>query len=820
MASSARFSFLCFVFLAVGAFSCSTGVEGDGTDINDNSGGSGNSGGNDGGSGAVVRPTGGTSAGTISFENPACGDGKYQSPEACDDGNKTNGDCCNEFCSVEADCLCPTVPEVGACSSIAACGNSKLTSAEACDDGNNTDGDGCSADCKTVTPGWQCRVPGKKCVPFCGDGQLLGGENCDDGNAVSTDGCSSTCLMEPGWSCTGTPSVCTASVCGNGIAESGEGCDLGGAPLVPDGTNGLFYGDATGCSKTCTAEPNCRPDGTTQACSTACGDGNIDTFDGETCDDGNAVAGDGCSDTCMTEAGFMCGNQMAPDTEPCPSNPALQCLVLPVIYRDFKGQQESGGHPDFFYMGATTPAGTPGHVGGKTSCVPNASGTRAAYTAGDACPSTDAVGPCTGIAAAALNAMGKPSLAKDTCPCIFTDWDQTGVLPAGTATCWVENEGSMRNRLDTMVKVVKDAASFAEWYTTTAASTETRGALELAAMGAQYQFSSSAPGAAAGAVGRTVLEDIHANCLGTATPLQSGFFPLEASTASAKICNLWPYWKTGLTAANCATGAGNPIVSQWDTQAAYDGCPMTGTGGPVPHSSGNPTNGSTAITGVPRNFYFTTEARYLFRYDAPATLSFFGDDDVWVFVNGRLALDLGAPHERLQGMVTIDTQWGLEVGRIYEIAVFHADRHPRESNYQLTLSGFATTKSVCEPRCGDEITTLTEECDDGDASTDTDGILNQDGVFGGCDSTCHFGPFCGDGMVFTGTDPATGLPYEQCDKGRDNVDTYGVVGGCSPSCQVTPACGDGFIDSAFGETCDDGPANGQGSCVGCVKVVQ
>src|SRR5688500_14175290 len=110
---------------------------------------------------------------------------------------------------------------------------------------------------------------------------------------------------------------------------------------------------------------------------------------------------------------------------------------------------------------------------------------------GQACTNSDAVGPCSGIAAATLNAMGKPTLAKDTCPCLFTDWDQTAVTPAGTAQCWVENEGSMRNRVDTMVKVVKDAASFTQWYTTSDQSTETRGVLELAAVGGQYQFSSS-----------------------------------------------------------------------------------------------------------------------------------------------------------------------------------------------------------------------------------------------------------------------------------------------------------------------------------------
>jgi fibro-slime domain-containing protein len=811
MASSARFSFVSLLLFLVGAFSCSTGVDGDTTleTGGANNGGNGQ-GGN--GSGGIPRPTGGT-AGTIPVTGASCGDGVWQQGEACEDGNDIDGDCCTDFCQIEADCDCPDMA-AGPCTSFAACGNGRLTSAEACDDGNMIDGDGCSADCKTVTPGWQCRVPGRKCVPFCGDGQMLGGENCDDGNAVSGDGCSSTCLTEPGWSCTGSPSTCSASVCGNGIVESGEGCDLG------EEGNGLFYGDATGCSKTCTQEPNCRPNGTTQACSTFCGDGNIDTPDGEQCDDGNAVAGDGCSDTCQLEGGFMCGDMPAPDTEPCPSNPALQCLVLPVIYRDFAGQQEPNGHPDFFYMGAPASGGRlTGVIGGKTACVPNASGTRAVWNPGDACPNTDAVGACSGIAATALNALGKPDLAKDTCPCVFTDWDQTGVLQGvtGAVQCWVENEGSMRDRVQGDVKVVQSAESFAQWYTTSAMSTETRGTLELAQTGTQYQFSSSIPGAAAGAVGRTVVDDIHDNCLGTATPLQSGFFPLEAATGtgSTKLCNLWPYWKAGLNTTNCVATAGNPIQAQWDPLAAWDACPTTGTGGFVPNASGNGT-----LNGQPHNFYFTTEARYLFRYDAPAQLSFFGDDDVWVFVNGRLALDLGAPHERLMGTVTIDTTLGLEVGRIYEIAVFHADRHPRESNYQLTLSGFATTKSVCVPRCGDEITTLTEECDDGDAATDTDGIINMDGVYGGCDSQCHFGPFCGDGVVFEGLDPATGLPYEQCDLGRDNTATYGVIGGCSPSCQVTPACGDGFIDSAFGETCDDGPMNGMGSCtMACQKIV-
>ncbi len=710
-----------------------------------------------------------------------CGDGKVGQGEFCDDGNKDAGDGCSTACGIEDGWSCP--PTGGACSNTAACGDGKLRAAEACDDGNNTDGDGCSADCSAVTPGWQCRVPGKKCVPLCGDGVITGSENCDDGNAVSGDGCSSTCLTEPGASCPTAGMPCSKAECGNSVAEVGETCDKG-----PE--NGLFYGDATGCSKTCTAEPTCRDAmGVTQACSTFCGDGNIDN--GEACDDGNQNDNDGCSKTCQEEPGFTCTAEARPDTVDCPSSPGTQCLVLPVIFRDFEGQNVSGGHPDFFYLGQPATGGrTTGVIGGKTACVPNASGMKAAWAPGDACTNTDAVGPCQGVASATLNAQGKPGLAKDTCPCVFTDWDQTGVLTgvAGAQMCWVMDEGSMRTRIDSMVKVVQSAESFAQWYTASTMSTEVKGTLELANIGTQFQFSSSIPGAAAGAPARTVYEDLHDNCLGTATPLQSGFFPLEAA-AGSKLCNLWPYWATGLSTTSCTAGAGNPIISQWDPLASYDNCPTAGTGGPVPRSDGT----GTAVRGVPRNFYFTTEARYLFRYSGPATLAFYGDDDVWVYVNGRMALDLGAPHERLQGMVAINETFGLEMGKIYEIAVFHADRHPRESNYQLTLSGFATQRSVCSPRCGDGTTTATEECDDGEA--------NMDGVYGGCTSECKFGPFCGDGM----TDASGG---EQCDLGRMNGAVYGSRDGCTSACQTPLFCGDGIISTEFREGCDDGVNNG------------
>ncbi len=85
------------------------------------------------------------------------------------------------------------------------------------------------------------------------------------------------------------------------------------------------------------------------------------------------------------------------------------------------------------------------------------------------------------------------------------------------------------------------------------------------------------------------------------------------------------------------------------------------------------------------NFHFTTEIHTQFKYGGGEQFNFTGDDDVWVFINGKLAIDLGGVHIAEDASVDIDSraaELGLVIGQVYPFDMFQNERHTTESNFR------------------------------------------------------------------------------------------------------------------------------------------
>ena len=109
------------------------------------------------------------------------------------------------------------------------------------------------------------------------------------------------------------------------------------------------------------------------------------------------------------------------------------------------------------------------------------------------------------------------------------------------------------------------------------------------------------------------------------------------------------------------------------------------------------------ISGCRHNYSFAMKVSAQFKYVKGQYFEFRGDDDVWVYINNRLVVDIGGCHNPEEGAVNLDTigqndpSQKLIEGREYPFHIFFSERNATGSNFKMRTSINLQTQKTYYP---------------------------------------------------------------------------------------------------------------------------
>jgi len=203
----------------------------------------------------------------------------------------------------------------------------------------------------------------------------------------------------------------------------------------------------------------------------------------------------------------------------------------------------------------------------------------------------------------------------------------------------------------------------------------------------------------------------YANCPSCANTAQAeSWVPLNNSIS--RTCYEYSLSGTSTTKAGCGTTPfGEGDFSDGNTPAVWDW-------------------GSSRPSLPNKNKYFCFETHANFTYEKGQEFYFSGDDDIWVFINNNLVIDLGGSHLAAPGYVALDSigrsgRWQgpsqvsslsgpdytpLVEGNEYPLDIFFCDRRRTMSNIRISTNMYISQQNALFVKEGNGTTTPARVC--------------------------------------------------------------------------------------------------------------